>query len=300
MNAWLRHHLHSLLRTAGRLISTPLGTALNAVVIGVALALPLGVYVLLVNLQTLAGGFAAQAQVSLFLDRDAASDDVRSIEDRLRRESGVMQVRFVPRATALADLARSANLSEVIGAFRENPLPDAIIVTLEGNDAALAERISARARGFSKVTHVQTDSDWTRRLDALIRLGRTGLVLLGVLLSVALIAVTFNTIRLQILTQHDEIEVSRLIGATDTYIQRPFFYLGGLLGILGGLVALGLVLGGLIMMNRDVATLAALYGSQFRLEALGTLDCLAFLLFSGLLGWLGSYLSVSIHLQLVD
>ena len=300
MNAWLRHHLHSSLRTLGRLASTPIGTALNVVVIGVALALPLGAYVLLVNLQTLAGGFAGQAQVSLFLDRSAASDEVRSIEDRLRRESGVKQVRFVPRATALNDLARSANLAEVIGALRENPLPDAVIVTLEGNDAALAEHISETARGFAKVTHVQTDSDWTRRLDALLRLGRTGLVLLGVLLSVALIAVTFNTIRLQIVTQRDEIEVSRLIGATDSYIQRPFFYLGGFLGILGGLVALGLVFAGLLVMNRDVAALAALYGSQFRLTALSTQDCFAFLLFSGLLGWLGSYLSVSVHLHKID
>ena len=300
MNAWLRHHFQSSLRTLGRLLSTPVGTALNVVVIGVALALPLGAYVLLVNLQTLGAGFAAQAQVSLFLDRIAASDDVRSIEDRLRREPGVKQVRFVPRATALKDLARSANLAEVIGALRENPLPDAIIVTLDGNDAALAERVSQMARGFAKVTHVQTDSDWTRRLDALIRLGRTGLALLGVLLSLALIAVTFNTIRLQIVTQRDEIEVSRLIGATDSYIHRPFLYLGGLLGVLGGLVALGLVFAGLLVMNRDVATLATLYGSQFRLEALGALDCLAFLLFSGLLGWLGSYLSVSVHLQTVD
>jgi cell division transport system permease protein len=300
VNAWLRHHLHSMLRTLGRLASTPIGTALNVVVIGVALALPLGAYVLLVNLQSLAGGFAGQAQVSLFLDSGATGDEVRSIEDRLRRESGVKQVHFVPRATALNDLARSANLAEVIGALRENPLPDAIIVTLDGNDAAIAEHISDIARGFSKVTHAQTDSDWTRRLDALLRLGRTGLVLLGALLSVALIAVTFNTIRLQIVTQRDEIEVSRLIGATDSYIQRPFFYLGGFLGILGGLVALGLVFAGLLVMNRDVAALAALYRSQFRLTALGTLDCLAFLLFSGLLGWLGSYLSVSIHLHTID
>ncbi len=300
MSAWLRHHFHSWRGTIARLTATPIGTALNVAVIGAALALPLGAYVLLVNLQTLAGGFSSQAQVSLFLDRSASSDDIRSIEDRLRRESGVAQMRFVPRATALHDLARSANLSGVIGALRENPLPDAIVVTLDGNNAALAEHISQTAGGFAKVTHVQTDSGWMRRLDALIRLGRTVLVLLGVLLSLALIAVTFNTIRLQILTQHDEIEVSRLIGATDAYIHRPFLYLGGMLGLLGGLIALGLVSGGLALMNTDVATLASLYGSQFRLDSLGAPDCGPFLLFSGLLGWLGSYLSVSAHLQSVD
>ena len=300
MNTWLRHHFHSSIGTAGRLVSTPIGTALNIIVIGVALALPLGAYVLLVNLQALASGFSAQAQVSIFLDRVATSDDIHTIEDRFRREAGVTKVSFVPRATALRDLARSANLSEVIGTLRENPLPDAIILTLSDNNAAIAEHISAMARGFDKVTNVQTDSDWMRRLDAVIRLGRTGLILLGVLLSRALIAVTFNTIRLQILTQHDEIEVSRLVGATDAYIHRPFLYLGGFLGFLGGLFALGLVLAGINIMNRDVATLASLYGSQFRLGSLGTQDCLAFLLFSGLLGWLGSFLSVSAHLQYID
>ena len=300
MSPWLRHHFHSWWGTIARLIATPIGTALNVVVIGVALALPLGAYVILVNLQTLAGGFSSQAQVSLFLDRNATGDDIRSIEDGLRRESGVAQVRFVPRATALRDLARSANLSEVIGALRENPLPDAIVVTLNGNNAAFAEHIAEMARSFAKVTHVQTDSDWIRRLGGLIRLGRSALVLLGLLLSLALIAVTFNTIRLQILTQHDEIEVSRLIGATDAYIHRPFLYLGGMLGLLGGLIALGLIFGGLAIMNRDVATLASFYGSQFRLDFLSASDCAIFLMFSGLLGWLGSYLSVSVHLHKVD
>lgn len=300
MNTWLRHHYHSSIGTVARLVSTPIGTLLNVIVMGAALALPLGAYVLLVNLQSLAGGFSAQAQVSIFLDRVATRDDIHTIEDTLRREAGVTQVSFVPRAAALRDLARSANLSEVIGTLRENPLPDAVIVTLTGNNAAIAEHISAMARGFDKVTHVQTDSDWMRRLDAVIGLGRTSLVLLGLLLSLALIAVTFNTIRLQILTHHDEIEVSRMVGATDAYIHRPFLYFGGFLGFLGGLFALGLVLACVNIMNKDVATLASLYGSQFRLDSLGTQDCLTFLFFSGLLGWLGSFLSVSAHLQIID
>ncbi|MSQ53548.1 MAG: ABC transporter permease [Betaproteobacteria bacterium] len=300
MIAWLRHHVHSFVRTLLRLLSTPVGSALNVVVIGVALALPLAGYILLKNLHALAGGFATQAQVSLFLDRDANANDVKSIGDRLRKEEGIRELRFVPRATALADLARAANLSEVVAALPDNPLPDAIVVTMESNDADIAENIAAMARSLAKVGHVQTDSAWTRRLDALIKLGRSALGVLSALLSFTLVAVTFNTIRLQILTQKEEIEVSRLVGATDSYIQRPFFYLGALLGILGGVVALALVFTGLILVNRDVSTLAALYGSPFSLSALEPLDCLSFLGFSALLGWLGAFLSVSIHLLKID
>ena len=296
MIAWLRHHLYSLDRTTIRLMAAPVSTALNVIVIGVALALPLAGYVLLQNLQSLANGFATQAQLTLFLDRSAGPEDVKSLEDRLGKEKGVMHLRFVPRATALADLARSADISEVVGALRENPLPDAIIVTLKTNDTVGAEILAEKARSFAKVGYVQADSTWTRRLDALIGLGRSALGVLGVLLSFALVAVTVNTIRLQILTQHDEIEVSRLIGATDSYIKRPFFYLGTLLGAFGGLFALALVFAGLGFLNRDVSTLAALYGSTFSLVGLGTSDCLAFLGFSAALGWLGAHLSVSIYL----
>ena len=300
MTAWLRHHAYSLARTLVRLLSTPVGSALNVVVIGVALALPLAGYILLKNLQSLAGGFATQAQLSLFLERDASAKDIKSIEDLLRKEEGIRELRFVPKAAALAELARVANLSDVVAALPDNPLPDAIVVTLGSNDAALAENLAAKARTFAKVGQVQTDSTWTRRLDALIKLGHSTLSVLGALLSFALVAVTFNTIRLQILTQKEEIEVSRLIGATDSYIQRPFFYLGVLLGVLGGVVALALVFTGLVLLNRDVSMLAALYGSPFSLSALEPSDCLSFLGFSALLGWLGAFLSVSVHLLKVD
>jgi cell division transport system permease protein len=299
MNAWLRHHAHSLTRTVVQLMSTPIGTLLNVIVIGVALALPLAGYVILQNLQSLAGGLATQGEVSLFLERDANAEEIKSIEDQLRTESGVKQLRFVPKATALADLARASNLTEVVGALRENPLPDTIIVTLEHNDRKLADNLVAKVRSYAKVAEVQTDSAWTKRIEGLINLGRSALGVLAAMLSLALVAVTFNTIRLQILTQKDEIEISRLIGATDSYVQRSFFYLGVLLGVSGGVMALALVFGGLSMINRDVSVLAALYGSSFRLSALEAIDALSFLGFSAILGWLGAHLSVSVHLQKV-
>jgi cell division transport system permease protein len=121
-------------------------------------------------------------------------------------------------------------------------------------------------------------------------------VLLAGLLGIALVAVTFNTIRLQILTQRDEIELCRLIGATHAYIRRPFFYLGSLLGLLGGLAALGIVAAGLAILNRDLGALAQLYGADLRLSLPGSREMAVVLSSAAALGWLGAYLSVSRHL----
>ena len=147
-----------------------------------------------------------------------------------------------------------------------------------------------------KVAHVQLDSAWVKRLETLVALGRTAVLILTALLAFGLVAVTFNTIRLQILTQKDEIEVSKLIGATDAFIRRPFFYLGLAQGALGALAALAIVYACMRILNRSILELAQLYGSDFRLTFLGFADCLALLSFADILGCLGAYMSVSRHL----
>src|SRR6185295_1701046 len=147
------------------------------------------------------------------------------------------------------------------------------------------------------VAHVQADAAWARRLAALAAVGRLALWLLAGLLGLGLVAVTFNTIRLQILTQREEIEVSRLIGATDAFIRRPFYYLGTLQGLAGGAIAMAIVALALALLNREVRGLAEAFGSVFRLGFLPLEDALAAIVLAGLLGWLGAHLSVSKHLR---
>jgi cell division transport system permease protein len=146
------------------------------------------------------------------------------------------------------------------------------------------------------VAHVQADALWARRLASLARVARAALWLLAGLLGAALVAVTFNTIRLQILTQREEIEVSKLLGATDAFVRRPFYYAGLLQGLVGGAIALALVYASLALLNRQIAPLAATYGSDFRLAFLGSDDAAAVLALAGALGWLGAHLSIGRHL----
>ena len=300
MRAWLQHHVLSFAQTLVRLARSPFATALNVVAIGVALALPFGAYCLLGNLESVSHRISVEPQLSVFLAGDAAKADIAAVEARLKAAGGVRAVRFVSRETALVELSRTAGMQEVIASLRRNPLPDAFVVTLAASDPALADRLELQFKSLSKVAHVQADSAWVRRLDALLRLGRTAVILLSALLGLALVAVTFNTIRLQILTQRDEIELCRLIGATHAYIRRPFFYLGSLLGLLGGVAALTIVLAALVVLNRDLVQLAPLYGSDLRLRLPNPEEMLATLASSVVLGWLGAYLSVSRHLLGID
>lgn len=296
MRVWLQHHRLSLAQTASRLARSPFATALNVLAIGVALALPLGVYILLTNLELLSRKVSVDPQLTVFLARDATRADGAALESRLRAARGVRSLRFISRDAALAELGRTGGMSEVIASLPQNPLPDAFVVTLSTSDPALADRLELEFKALPKVAYVQADSAWVKRLDALLRLGRTAVALLAGLLGAALVAVTFNTIRLHILTQRDEIELCRLIGATHAYIRRPFFYLGSLLGLLGGLAALGIVAAGLAFLNGDVGMLAQLYGSDFRLGMPGPREMGAVLGSAAALGWLGAYLSVSKHL----
>ena len=296
MKAWLRHHLHSFGATVRRMARTPLVTALNALVIGVTLALPLGAWVLVVNLERLAGHLGADPQLSVFLAADAARADAAGIESVLKSASGVRTFRFVPKDEALAEMRRSEGLAGIAASLPSNPLPDAFVVALVPGEAAAAERLAATLRAAPKVAHVQFDAAWVKRLDAMLRLGGVAVGLLTGLLAFGLVAVTFNTVRLQILTQRDEIEVSKLIGATDAYVRRPFFYQGALIGLAGGLAALALVAGTLAILNGEVDRLAATYASDFRLRLPDPGDLAAVLVFSSGLGWLGASMSVSRHL----
>jgi len=295
VSAWLRQHrqafgaaLRRLARAAG---------VLSALVIGVALALPAGSYALLESLRSLSARLTLEPQISVFLPLEARPGDIEALRSRLRADTRVGAVRFVSREDALKELKQVQGIAEVVAAIGRNPLPDAFVVSarVEG-----VESLAADLGKLPGVAHVQADAAWARRLAALERIGRVGLGLLAALLGAALVAVTFNTIRLQILTQRDEIEVSKLIGATDAFIRRPFYYFGLLQGLAGGVIALGIVAGALALLNREVQPLAESYGSAFRFAFPVAADALSIVLFAAALGWLGAQLSVSRHLRDIE
>jgi len=297
MKAWLRQHLQALHRALRKLAAQRTASLLNALVIGIALALPAGGYTILSNLQALSSRATLEPEISMFLATQSSAGEAEALAGRLRQDSRVAAVRFVPRDEALKSLQRTDGLAEILSAFEQNPLPDAFVLRLRDAAPASLQGFADEWRAVAGIAHVQTDSAWAQRLAALLDIARLGMLLLTALLAAGLLAVTFNSIRLQILTQRDEIEVSRLLGATDGFIQRPFYYLGALQGLAGGAVALGSVAASIALLNRGVRQLAATYGSSFELSFLGPADAASVALFAMLLGWLGANMSVSMYLR---
>lgn len=300
MTAWLAQHGRSFSATFTRFAHAPVGSALNILVIGVALSLPVGMYVLIDNLQASLHQLASEPQVSLFMALDASHAEVAQIEGRLKQNPRVLKFRFVPRDQALRELKQSSGLSDVIDSLQQNPLPDAYIVNAKDSAPQSLEALRDEIRQWPRVAYVQLDATWARRLDAVLRLGRLMVAILGSLLALALITVTFNTIRLQVLTQRDEIEVINLIGATDTFIRRPFLYFGALQGFAGGVVAWLIVSGGVWLLNRNLGELSQAYASLLELKYPGLPDSLCLLILPAVLGWLGARLSVGRHLTLIE
>ena len=279
-----------------RIFASPLAGLLNILVIGIALSLPAGMYVLLQNAQGLITQLSGPQQISLFLSLDVSGEEISHLRKQLEQDERIVSIRFISRSEALDSLKKSSGLTDVIAGLESNPLPDTYVVTPRANDAKSLEALRDALQRMARVDHAQLDSGWAYKLDALLSFARIVVLILASLLSIALIAITFNTIRLQILTQRDEIQVSQLIGATNSFIRRPFLFYGAIQGLLGGIAAWLIIALGMSMLREPMATLSHLYDSDFSLHALSAGDSLSLICFSVYLGLLGAWLSVTRHL----
>jgi len=294
--AYFSQHFAALKNALRRLATSPLNTLLSLVVIGVALALPAAGWVVLDNLQHLAGNTSGVQQISVFLTTDANRKDIAEIESRLR-DAKAGNWHFVSREEALKRMQATEGMSEIVAGLPKNPLPDAFFVEPADPQPETLERLATTFKSWPKVAHVQLDSAWSKRFDAFLRIGKLAVTLLAGLFAGALIAVTFNTIRLQILAQSAEIEVARLVGATDAFIRRPFHYFGALQGALGGTFAVALVGASGWMLSGPVSELLALYSASFIPRGLSLAHTGIVIGTGAALGWLGAQLSVSLHLR---
>jgi cell division transport system permease protein len=274
-------------------------------VVALALTLPFAGITLLDNVRPLSEQLSVDPEISLFMRDDASRADAEALAPRIRQivapQGGQgAEIAFVPREQALASLKERSGLGDVLETLGDNPLPDSYVMKLEGFASAGAadqvDLITERLGELPGVETVQVDSSWVKRLAAMLAILRLALLLLAATLGIVVIAVVFNTIRLQVLTQKEEISVSKLLGATNDFIHRPFFYTGALLGLCAGAVALGAVTLALRPLNGAIGEFARLYGSNFQLTPLGGLEIGGLLAISAGLGLVGALLSVRRHL----
>lgn len=304
MTAWLRHHLAAFADALQHIRRAKGSFALNVLVIAIALALPFAGLTLTSNLQSVGGQIAVEPSISVFLLTETPREAAQALAPKLtavvRQHAPQGKVSFVTREAALETLQQKTGIADAVAALGSNPLPDAYIITLDALDtpagAARVDTLVAQLSILPGVEQVQVDSAWVKRLAAMLDILRLVVTMLAATLALVVVVVAFNTIRLQVMTQHAEIRVARLVGATDRFIYRPFYYLGALLGTSAGALALGAVALALQPLNQAIAQFTKLYATQFNLTVLTWQQSLVLLAFSALLGLVGSALSIHRHL----
>jgi cell division transport system permease protein len=299
---WLQRHAQVALASLGHLVRNSLSSTMTCAVIGIALALPIGLHVILNNLQNLSGGWDSGASISLFLKQSVSDDEAGTLARKLRRHQRIESVELVTKATALNEFQRRSGFAEALQALDDNPLPALLVIQPKPDytTAEAAQRLVRELELLPEADIVQLDLQWVRRLQAITVIAQRAVVVLASLLGMAVLLIVGNTIRLEIQNRHAEIEITKLIGATNAFIRRPFLYTGFWYGLFGGIIAWILVAISVTLLKGPVANLASLYESAFDLSSLNWLNILSLLAGSALLGLLGSWLAVGKHLSAIE
>lgn len=270
MKRWFRQHRYALKVALRRLVTQPFSSLSNVFVISLTLAIPILAASVLTSAQPVVRHIPVSPEITLFLNDSADAETSATLVQNLKQDYGddVSAVQLVPSAEALEVLKAKPVWADALSVLPNNPLPDAVVVTLRETPdlAQRANQLAQEWRELDIVDNVQLDSDWVRRLEAILSFIRIGLGLLTIGVALVVLATVFNTVRMQALAQREEIAVARLVGATESFVRRPFLYLGALTGAISGLAAIGFAALALTPLNTALARLASTYGTQLSLR----------------------------------
>lgn len=269
---------------------------------GVALALPVALLLLLTSLEGVSAGWESSARLTAYLQLDASLDDMKDLGKRIDADGRVAGVELVSREQALAEFRKSSGLGDALDYLDDNPLPHTLLITPEDNTRTEVgvEQLMRFVEGLKGVERVQVDLGWLQRLNAMTELLSRAVWALSILLAAAVVLVIGNTVRLAIENRRDEILVAKLVGGTDAFVRRPFLYTGAWFGLGGGMVAWILLQLSLWWLSGPIGRLAGLYRSDFALSGLSVDGAFALIIVSMLLGWLGAWMAVKRHLDNIE
>ncbi|HEY4999138.1 MAG TPA: permease-like cell division protein FtsX [Usitatibacter sp.] len=297
MSTWLRLHWHAFAEAWRRVGSQPLGAAFSVLVLAVAIALPVMAAVALRSVATVTSGLETEPHVNVYLALDATDEDARRVGEALRSHPEAAAVKFVPREQALEELKASTHLAELLASLDRNPLPHAFTVRVRSTDPATIAQAREAWSKLPKVDQVVADFEWAQRLGGWIRFADRVLALIAVSLGSAVAFIVGHLIRLQVVSQRQEIEVSQLIGATASDVRRPFLYHGLLQGALAGLAAILVSWAVAVWIGSELRALTPNYATELKVVFLSQMECLAVILAGGGLGLVGAWWAVSRELR---
>lgn len=302
IGTYFERHAQTLVGSLGRIAKQPIATFMTMGVIAVALALPLFLNLLLQNARVATGNLNEAFNLSVYMDKKAGAARTQAVAKLLRLKADVAGVKVISADEALADFRKDSGFGKALDALTDNPLPDTLIVTptLVASTPEGTLRLRGAIAAVPDVQSVQIDTEWIKRLHAILGILRQVVLLTGGLLALGIVLIVSNTIRLDILNRRAEIEVMKLVGASDGFARRPFLYSGIWYGLGGGILALGLVAVAAQLLASPIEQLARLYGSAFRLGGLGLVLGSEVLGLAVALAWVGSWLSATQHIRAIE
>jgi cell division transport system permease protein len=293
---WLNQHAQAIKLVLTRMHYNKLSTFMISLVIAVAMCVPGVFYMGVDHLSKLSNHMQDETEISLFLKLDASPNVASEIDAALAKNTAIKQYHLVTKDQAWKDLkakAESIKIDNEVSQLTKNPLPDAFFIQAKSADPAALETLKNELQGIPGVDQAVLNAEWAKRLSSILALGTKIILFIAALLALALLVIIGNTVRMQILTQKEEIIVSKLIGATTSFIRTPFLYAGMIYGLFGGLLAIVILTLIVQLYNQSVTQLSNLYSSDFSLPWFNIPLYIAIIISSILIGWLGSYLSVT-------
>lgn len=296
----LQKHLRIARETLRRLLRSPLSLCLSWLVVAIALALPTVFFLLIGNVQVVSQGLDGVPRISLYLSLETSLDQRVELKQRLLTQPGLSDPRYISPEQALASFQQTSGLAEVAAGLDHNPLPPVLSARLDEVDPDALQVLEETLVSWPGVEQVQLDRAWVLRLHNMLQLGQRLGWAIGLLLAAGVLLIIGNTIRLAIENRREEILVVKLVGGSNSYVRRPFLYLGIWLGMGGGVLASLLVATLLQLLDGPAERLAKLYASAHQLQGLGFDGVLALIALGCVLGWLGAFLSCNRHLRAIE
>jgi cell division transport system permease protein len=299
--SWAVRHVSTAIAALGRLSRQPFASMMTILVIAVTLALPSSMHLLIKNAQSISASWDNALDFSVYLQSDTSLNDARRLADIIRKRADVEQVTLIPSDEALAEFREQSGFGEALDHLTVNPLPHTIVVRPGSANTEISIGLLYEEIGnLPEADVVQVDTEWVRRFHAILDILQRSIAIGAVLLGAAIIVIIGNTIRLDIQNRHQEIEVTKLIGASNAFVRRPFLYSGLWYGLGGGLFALALVRYGLYALEAPVTRLAGLYSSPFSILALDLAESMLIIAAGVALGLAGSWVAAARHMRRIE
>lgn len=299
LNAYRDLHAHALFSSLGRLVASPFTSIMTIAVLAIAISLASGFHILVVNLQQLTGNLETSNQISLFLRDDVSDAHANKLADSIRQNASVQDVKLITRAQALAEFQTFSGFGVAINVLEKNPLP-IVLQVLPKNSLEDKEGLESLLKNFQQSPEVdiaQMDLQWVERLQSIMAVARLFATLLNVILGGAVLFIIGNTIRLELHNRRNEVVIAKLVGATNSFIRRPFLYTGFWIGFISGVSAWFIVTALMLILRQPVEKLSGLYEGGFHLLFLSFTETLALIGVSSALGVLGSWVVLIYQLQ---